>query len=85
MKYDWGLSIYDRGPVYHHRGLMIDYWRSVKEYCRTVENNIRSVENFRWWMVNYGRTLNGDVFFGTLYVLGFLMFYGGFLRMFLIK
>jgi hypothetical protein len=79
------LSVDDRGPVYDDRRLVINYRRSVKEYRRPVENNIRSVINFRWWVVNYRRTLNGDVFLGTFYVLVFLMFYGGFLGVFVIK
>ena len=64
---------------------MINYGWSMEEYRWSVEDNIRSVKNFRWWMVNDWRTLNGDVFFRTFHVLDFLMLLGSFLGVFVIK
>ena len=85
VEYNRRLPIHDCRPVDDDRSLVIDYWRSVKEYRRPVKNNIRSVKNFRWWMVDYRRPLYGDVLFGAFDVLGFLVFYGCFLRVFVVK
>lgn len=85
VEYNRRLPIHDRWPVDDHRSLVIDYRRSVKEYRWPVEDNIRSVINFWRWMVDYWRTLYGDVLFGTFDVLCFLMFYGCFLRVFSVE